>query len=219
MAQPSDRSSLSGLGTPIFLGGTVLVGLMLRLYLLQASGWMIEGDEALIGLAARHILAGERPIFLYGQPYLGMLEGYLAALLFGLLGSSAVALKLVPLAFSLAFIVLTYCLGNVAFDRRVGLWAALLAAIPPVYCTVGELKAWGAYIETLVLGDLLPLIAWQLIYLPIDAGRKQERYLLLPWWRGWRSGSIGLSAIIWSQPCSSCLSRMAFLKKASTPRR
>ncbi len=164
---------------PVLLGGIVLAGLALRLYLLQASGWMVEGDEAVIGLIARHIVAGERPVFFYGVPYLGMLEAYLVALPFALAGSSAPALKLVPLAFSLAFVLLTYFLGKAAFDHRTGLWAALLAAIPPIYCTVGGLKAWGATIETLVLGDVLLLVAWKIVYSPADANRKWQLYLWL----------------------------------------
>jgi len=40
------------------------LGVGLRVFLLQRSLWMVEGDEAIVGLAAKHILEGERPVFL-----------------------------------------------------------------------------------------------------------------------------------------------------------
>jgi hypothetical protein len=33
-----------------------------------------NSDEAIVGLMARHMLQGERPLFFYGQAYLGSLD-------------------------------------------------------------------------------------------------------------------------------------------------
>ncbi len=38
-----------------------------------------NADEAVVALMARHILQGERPIFFYGQAYMGSLDAYLVA--------------------------------------------------------------------------------------------------------------------------------------------
>ena len=62
------------------LGGLLLVGLALRLAVIASPLGEIDGDEAVVGLMARHIaFLGERPVFYYGQPYLGSLEAFSAA--------------------------------------------------------------------------------------------------------------------------------------------
>ena len=82
----------------VALGLTLLAALALRLALLAGPQTQLEADEAIVGLMARHILEGERPVFYYAQPYLGSLEAYLVAGAFSVLGSTTFALKLVPLA-------------------------------------------------------------------------------------------------------------------------
>ena len=66
----------------------LLAGCLLRLYYLNASRWLVEGDEAAVGLQALQILRGEHPIFYPGQAYLGNLESYLVAAVFALTGDS-----------------------------------------------------------------------------------------------------------------------------------
>jgi hypothetical protein len=34
----------------------------------------LNSDEAVVGLMARHILDGKRPVFYYGQAYMGSLD-------------------------------------------------------------------------------------------------------------------------------------------------
>jgi len=54
----------------------------------------IDGDEAIVGLMARHIaFIGERPVFYWGKLYLGSLEAFTAAPLFRLFDSSTVLLN------------------------------------------------------------------------------------------------------------------------------
>src|ERR671938_597376 len=76
----------------------------------------IDGDEAVVGLMARHIaFLGERPVFYYGQPYLGSLEAFSVAPLFRLFDSSTLLLKLVPTAYGLGFLVLSAALARRMF--------------------------------------------------------------------------------------------------------
>src|SRR5438105_12431171 len=141
--------------TQAWLAVVLLAGAVLRLYFLSATQWLIEGDEAAVGLQALHIIRGERPIFYPGQAYLGNLESYVIAALFSVLGVSYYAFKLVPFAFALAFIFLCFQLGKEVFaDSRVGLIAALLAAIAPAYLLMWSLKARGGFIEALVYAQL-----------------------------------------------------------------
>src|ERR687885_658829 len=92
------------LGLAVGLG----VGLAVRLAVIASPLGEIDGDEAVVGLMARHIaFLGERPVFYWGQPYLGSLEAFTAAPLFKLFDSSTLLLKLVPTAYSLGFLALS----------------------------------------------------------------------------------------------------------------
>src|SRR5487761_1100084 len=62
----------------------LLVTLIARVLLLVHTNGVIDGDEALVGIQAEHILRGERPIYFYGIPYFGSLEAYLVALVFAI---------------------------------------------------------------------------------------------------------------------------------------
>ncbi|MEV4544191.1 ArnT family glycosyltransferase [Micromonospora echinaurantiaca] len=72
-----------------------LVGVGYRLVLTLHTVPVSNSDEATFGLAALHIAEGrDRPVFLYGQRYMGMLESYLAAPLVALAGPSWPVLRL-----------------------------------------------------------------------------------------------------------------------------
>ncbi|MEH1058802.1 hypothetical protein V6U89_26765 [Micromonospora sp. CPCC 206171] len=97
-----DRPALVAL-----LLGAVGVGYRLVLTLLTVPP--SNSDEATFGLAALHIAAGrERPVFLYGQHYMGMAEAYLAAPLVALAGPSWPVLRLPLLALYALFLWLSY---------------------------------------------------------------------------------------------------------------
>ncbi|SCL23937.1 hypothetical protein GA0070624_2827 [Micromonospora rhizosphaerae] len=86
-----------------------LVGVGYRLVLALQTLPTSNSDEATFGLAAMHIAAGrERPIFLYGQHYMGMLESYLAAPFIRLAGPSWPVLRLPLLALYAVFLWLMY---------------------------------------------------------------------------------------------------------------
>src|SRR5437763_15115923 len=98
------------------LAALLLVGLAFRLAIIASPLGEIDGDEAVVGLMARHIaFAGERPVFYWGQPYLGSLEAFTAAPLFRLFNSSTELLKLVPTAYSLGFLALSMDLARRMF--------------------------------------------------------------------------------------------------------
>src|SRR5947209_13375248 len=116
----------------IGLVALLLVGVAFRLAIIVSPLGEIDGDEAVVGLMARHIaFLGERPVFYWGQPYLGSLEAFSAAPLFRLFGSSTLVLKLVPTAYSLGFLALSGLLGRQLFGAGAGLATAAYLAIPP----------------------------------------------------------------------------------------
>src|SRR6202521_4717934 len=106
----------------IGLAAALVVGLVVRLGVIASPLGEIDGDEAVVGLMARHIaFLGERPVFYYGQPYLGSLEAFSAAPLFRLFDSSTLLLKLVPTAYSLGFLVLSAVLARRLFGTAAAL--------------------------------------------------------------------------------------------------
>ena len=144
----------------------LLLALIVRVWLVVHTHGIIDGDEAMVGIQAQHILRGERPIYYYGQVYMGSLEAYLVALLFALAGSSVWTLRAEPILLSLVVVWLTWKMAAALAEaanlpdyarKRFQLLAALLAAILPLYDTVIELRTLGGYIETFVLMLLLLL--------------------------------------------------------------
>ncbi|HJT59439.1 MAG TPA: hypothetical protein VJ761_23220, partial [Ktedonobacteraceae bacterium] len=73
----------------------IILGVLIRIVLLS-QGWPhTTMDEGTMGQMAVHIAKdGQRPIFFYGQAYMGSLEAYLAAPLFQLFGASLFTLRL-----------------------------------------------------------------------------------------------------------------------------
>lgn len=145
------RSRLAGvLFSPVWF--CLLLALCVRVWLVIHTRGFMDGDEALLGVQAQHILQGERPIYYYGQPYMGSLEAYLVAIVFGLAGSALWTLRIVPIVLSLVVVWLTWCLAGALADgaklssttrRWFMMVAALLATLPPLYDVVMELRTWG----------------------------------------------------------------------------
>nr|HMN61443.1 hypothetical protein [Anaerolinea sp.] len=63
----------------------LMVSAAWKIILLALDVVPLNSDEAIVGLMARHILLGERPIFFYGQSYMGSLDAFLVAAGFRLL--------------------------------------------------------------------------------------------------------------------------------------
>jgi len=135
-------------------------GLLYRLDFLFPNHFVVDADEAIVGLMAKHITEGQAvPIFYYGQHYMGSLEPYLTSLVFRVFGVSSLTLKIVPLVFSLGLILLMFQLGKEIANRRVGWIAAIFTALPPVALTIWSAKARGGFIEILFIGAYALLLA------------------------------------------------------------
>jgi hypothetical protein len=159
------------------LWACLLAAVAIRVWLVIHTHGVIDGDEALVGIQAEHILRGELPVYFYGQPYLGNLETYCIALLFAIFGASVWVLRAEPILMSLILVWLTWRLASAlagvaqlpsldkseTYARRYFVTsAALLAAVPPLYDGIAEMRTWGGLIETLILMLLLLLSALQL---------------------------------------------------------
>jgi hypothetical protein len=131
-----------------------LLGVAARLWLLERSNWLLEGDDALSALMAFDVLEGDRPLMLKNQTYASAWEPYAMAASYALFGISRVSAKLPALLGSLAMIGTTWALARVVAGRTAAWFAALLMALPPVYVLVLGLKPWAPYTEVIVFGTL-----------------------------------------------------------------
>ena len=154
---------------PLFI--CLAITLVVRSWLAYHTRGFIDGDEALVGIQAQHILQGQFPTYFYNQPYMGSLEAYLMAIIFAVAGSSVWTLRAEPILLSLVLVWLTWRLAAALADTahlplHAKQWfmniSALLAAIPPLYDTVLQMRMLGGYIEIFILMLLLLLAALQL---------------------------------------------------------
>ena len=149
----------SGARTAISLALILAAALALRLFLLAGPQTQLESDEAVVGLMASHILQGERPVFYWGQHYMGALEAYLAAVPVALFGGSTFALKLAPLTMGMVFVGLIFLTGYRLGGLPAASVAGLYVALAPAFLALWSLKARGGYIEIMVIGQVLILLA------------------------------------------------------------
>lgn len=110
----------------------VACGTGLRLWLILRGWPRLDSDVAIIGLMARHILyAGERPVFYYGQHYMGALDAYVAAGSFAILGPTPFALAVSTVPLSIGFLLLAFWLGRAVGGVAVGLMTLTYFALGP----------------------------------------------------------------------------------------
>ena len=137
----------------------VILAAVWKLWLLSMDAFPFNADEAIVGLMARHILVGERPIFFYGQAYMGSLDAYLVAGMFVLLGKTVLAIRTTQLVLFLGTIITTIAIAKVAFKSLSSGWiAALLLAIPTVNTTLYTTASLGGYGEALLIGNIILLL-------------------------------------------------------------
>jgi 4-amino-4-deoxy-L-arabinose transferase-like glycosyltransferase len=128
---------------------------LLRAALILAGRAPFNADEAMVALMARHILQGERPVFFYGQAYMGSLDAYLAAGAFLVFGQQVWVLRLVQILLYAGTILAAAKVTQLVFgSERHAALAACLLAIPPVNAVLYTTVTLGGYGEMLLLGSL-----------------------------------------------------------------
>lgn len=142
----------------------VITAVALGLRLLYAAHPMIDSDQAVIGLMARHILHGELPVFFWGAPYSSPIESYLAAPLFALLGSSRDTMCLAIILESMAFLWLAYLSARDMWGRAAGIWAMAFAALPPWYFLYFNVFPRTSYLEISIVAVALTWLAWRQVH-------------------------------------------------------
>ncbi len=168
--------------------GVTLLSILLKLFLLAQDVFPFNADEAVVGLMARHILQGDRPVFFYGQAYMGSLDAWLVSFGFGLFGERVEIIRLVQVLLYavtvLSAVILGWMLWN---DRRIGILAGLFLSIPNVNVTLYTTVSLGGYGEALLIGNLILITT---VYILRESQKANPRWvrwglrLLLGFWIG-----------------------------------
>ena len=170
----------------------IIAAVMLKLSLLLVGVIPFNADEAIVALMARHILAGELPIFFYGQAYMGSLDAFLVAGVFKLVGNGVWSIRLVQIGlYSLTILTTAYICRRITGSWKVGVIAAWFLAIPNVNMTLYSTVSLGGYGEMLLIGNLILLVTHRITW---EIDHCNEKKVLWPWFAlGFLSG-IGLWA-------------------------
>ncbi|MGB5844448.1 MAG: hypothetical protein WBG94_08400 [Anaerolineales bacterium] len=161
----------------IGLVGAVFAALALKIGVLAVQAVPFNADEAIVALMARHILQGERPLFFYGQAYMGSMDAFLVAAMFKLIGYQIWGIRLVQIALYTFTLLTTGWLGRELTGKwQIGVIAAWLLAIPTVSMTLYTTVSMGGYGEMLLLGNLILLIT---ISITRDIQRKNSKGITL----------------------------------------
>ena len=138
----------------------IALATLLRIFLIVCGWPHSNADEETMGIIAMHIAYhGEHPIFFYGQNYMGILEEYLGAAFFQLLGVSVFSLRLVPVLFFALFLANMYLLTSLLYTKKLALITLILLSLGSSIMLDTELVALGGYSELLFFGSLSLLLA------------------------------------------------------------
>ena len=185
-------------GLTAALGLAIAAGIVLRAVVYRSSLGVLDGDEAVWGLMARHVLDGELSAFFWGQGYGGTLEVIITAPLFALFGTSTLAMRLVPVGLTAVAAVLLWRVGRRTIGDPGARIAAVLLWVWPPYLVWKSERAHGFYGSGLVLASIVLLLVVRL------AGRRSRvdaallgLVLGLGWWQTPQIVPIALPALAW----------------------
>jgi hypothetical protein len=155
---------------------SVAIATLLRCVLIYFHWPFTDSDEGNMGLLALHVAyQGDHPIFFYGGPYLGPLEGYAAAPLFRLFGPSLFALRLPLVLFFIGFLVSMFYLIRLLYNEKFALASVILLGLGSPDMLFLQLRASGEYPEIEMFAALMCLLA---AWLALSSQRpgQQERW-------------------------------------------
>src|SRR2546423_2384699 len=131
-----------------------------RFVLIYFNWPVTNSDEGNMGLLAMHVAyRGELPIFFYGLPYMGPLEGYISAPLFHLFGVSLFTLRLGLLLLFALFLICMYYLTRLLYTEKFALAIVVLLSFGSSLLILLQLRAVGEYPEMELFAALISLNA------------------------------------------------------------
>ncbi len=141
----------------------ILLQAGLKIWILIRNVVPFNSDEAVVALMARHILQGERPIFFYGQAYMGSADAYLVATGFWIFGEQVLVIRLVQCLLYLGTILTTWwILAKWTGNPRAAVVTGMLLAVPAINLTLYTTASLGGYGEALLLGNFIIMVGLNL---------------------------------------------------------
>ena len=146
------------------------LALALRLLLFLLHWPVVNADESIMDLMARHIAyQGEHPLVFWGQNYMGTLQAYLGAALIHLFGSTILSVRLGTLLMFSIYLLCLFFLVRLLYTPAFALFCAALLSIGSERMMGVPLVANGGYAETMMFGAALFLIVtWLALTLPAE---------------------------------------------------
>src|SRR6266702_1353608 len=125
-----NRKSLRLRREELCIFALILIATLLRLILIYFNWPTTNSDEGNMGILALHVAyQGDHPTFFYGAPYLGPLEGYIAAPLFRIFDVSLFTLRLGLLPLFAAFLICMYYLTRLLYTEKFALAIVILLSL------------------------------------------------------------------------------------------
>jgi hypothetical protein len=141
--------------------GAALLGVTLHLPFALRYDLHFQPDFAISLLISRSILEGERPIFFWGQEYLGTYGNYLTALAFRFAGVSVPVAGLVTLAIWALGVGVTTALAQRLWGGRVAAWVGAAAAVASPYANHYITQPYSSYESAALLAVVvLAAVSW-----------------------------------------------------------
>jgi len=148
----------------IAISSLIILLIVERLVMLYFDVFPFNSDEAIVGLMARHILLGERPIFFYGQAYMGSLDAFLVAFAFKIFGIHIWVIRLVQIFLYSLTLIFFYMFVIIAFDDdRIAFFSTLLMVIAPINVVLYTTVSLGGYGEAFLIGVVSYYISIKLL--------------------------------------------------------
>lgn len=136
--------------------GAAVLALLLHLPFVLRYDLHFQADFAVSVMISAAIVEGERPVYYWGQGYLGTLGNYLTAIVFRAVGVSVLSAALVSLVIWSIGVGLATALAERLLDRRAAVWVGLAAAVASPYANHYISQPYSSY-ETAPLLAVLAL--------------------------------------------------------------
>ncbi|HAL17225.1 MAG TPA: hypothetical protein DCP32_10895 [Anaerolineaceae bacterium] len=157
-------SSVKAKNLTVWIIVVILLQAGVKIWALIRDAIPFNADEAVVALMAKHILQGERPIFFYGQAYMGSADAYLVAAGFWLFGEQIWVIRLVQSLLYLGTILTTmWIVARLAGNPRAAAISGVLLAVPAVNMTLYTTASLGGYGEALLLGNIILIAGFWLV--------------------------------------------------------
>lgn len=176
----------------------LMVGLLIRVWVLSTNLGAVDQDEAVVGLMARRILDGEHPVFFWGQAYGGSQEAAATAIGFAVAGSSWLTLKLVPLACHGVTAWLVWRVGKRTMGDARAPVAAVVFWVGPAFFVLRSTRAYGFYGVAIVISVALLLAVLRLIERVSTVEMAWLGFLVgAGWWATPQIVFVAAPAVVW----------------------